>query len=292
MRNYKKVRGHLALVLCASAAAAFSPEVANAQDIFGKHTYDETKRTADRLASVEPGTVWELPTRGEAADLIEFISNDRLLVGVIDVNKNAAPSYGRVYLVDANDGSELWEYNRNKGPSGSFSLLATSPVLLLMYADQGSMELTALDPASGKKVWDLDADAPYGVAIAPDRQLLLVVFGDGNKNKIRGVDLASGDRNWELTLEAGTIAPSTPVSIQVDGKSAFVFGRSIVEVDLSAGGIVRTMEATALAEDAGTAMLLSDGFLVWDAQAVTYVDRESGAPRWTGVRPDPSPARS
>ena len=188
---------HLTATLCAFVAVGSVP-AASAQNPLGKQTYPETIRIAEHLATLQPRTTWEVATEGEAADLIEFISNDRVLVGVMDVNKNAAPSYGKVYLIDASTGTVLWDYERD-GSDGSYSLIATRPVLLLMHAGPESIELTALDAESGKKVWDVKRDAPYGVAMAPDRELLLVVYRDGDDRKVRGVDMGSGDERWELT---------------------------------------------------------------------------------------------
>ncbi len=276
----------LATLVCAIHVAL--PPVTSAQDNpFGKHTYEHTVRTADWLSSMQPATTWETPAHGEAADFLEFISDNRLLVGVIDVNRHAAPGHSKLYLVDANTGSLLWEYERDNLSGGSYSLLLTEPHLLLLGADSRSARFDALDQASGREVWDLKVDAPYSVAIALEQQRLLVLFRDGSRWKLRAVDIERGKQAWELSLDESLATKSTPASVTVAAGSAYVLGRAIVEVSIADGSVTRTIDAAPLAADGGTALSLEDGMLAWDAGSVSYVDRASGTARWTSTADAP-----
>ena len=126
-------RAFTCALLLSALQVVSSPKVESQDfDPFGKATYDETITLATLLAEVQPTTMWESPIDGEAADLVEYITDDRLVVGVMEVAGNGTPRHGPLYMVDANDGSLLWEYDRERIGTGSYSLLHSAPFLLLV----------------------------------------------------------------------------------------------------------------------------------------------------------------
>ena len=262
--------------------------VGNAQDPFGEQTYPETIQTADRLARIEPATAWEAALDGEASDLLEFITSDLLLVGVVDVDRNSAPDYGPIYLIDTATGDVKWEYDRDDLSGGSYTLLIVDPLIVLLGSDQSSARLVALNPASGRKVWDEKVDTPYGVASVPGQNQLIFAFRDGSSFKVRILDLATGDKLIETRLPTDAFSGTTNISIDVADSLAYLVGNSVVILDLADGSIVRTVDIPLLASESASSVFLTDGILAWDTETIAYFDCAADAVRWTvttGVEP-------
>lgn len=268
-----------------------SISVGSAQDPFGEHTYPETIQTANRLADIEPATTWEVALDGEASDLLEFISPDLLLAGVVVVDRNSAPDYGPIYLIDTSTGEVKWEYDRDDLSGGSYSLLFVDPLIILLGVDQSSARLVALEPESGRKVWDEKVDTPYGLAGVPDQNRLILAFRDGSSFKSRMLDLATGNAVSEIDLPSDAFSDITHISIYVEDTTALLVGRSIVAVDLEDGSIIRTVDIPITAPEPASTIFLTDGILAWDAQEITYLDQTLNEVRWT-VTPDDGPIRT
>ncbi|MBN2587341.1 MAG: PQQ-binding-like beta-propeller repeat protein [Candidatus Fermentibacteraceae bacterium] len=252
-----------------------------ADDPFGEQTYPVTIQTADRLALIEPSTTLEVALDGEAADLLEFIAPDLLLAGVVVVDGNSAPDYGPVYLIDTSTGEVKWEYDRDDLSGGSYSLLFSDPLIVLLGVDESSAGLIALNPESGRKVWDEKVDTPYGLAGIADRNQLYLTFRDGSDFRSLVLDLATGDEVMEIDLPSEAFSDIPHISVFVEDATAFLIGRSIVEVDLADGNIVRTVENPVSNPDPASTIFLADGILAWDAQEIAYIDRTSNDELWT-----------
>ncbi len=263
----------------------------HAEDPFGEQTYPVTIQTADRLALIEPATTLEVALDGEASDLLEFISPGLLLAGVVVVDGNSAPDYGPVYLIDTRTGEVKWEYDRDDLSGGSYSLLFSDPLIVLLGVDQSSARLVALDPESGRKVWDEKVDTPFGLAGVPEQNGLVLAFRDGSSFRSRLLDLTTGDEVIEIDLPSEAFSDITHISILVEDTAALMVGRSIVEVDLADGSIVRTVDIPISAPDPASTVFLTDGILAWDAQEVTYFDRTLNEVRWTSA-PDHTPIQT
>jgi len=262
-----------------------SVSAGNAQDPFGEHTYPETIQTANRLASIEPATTWEVALDGEASDLLEFISPDLLLAGVVVVDRNSAPDYGPIYLIDTSTGEVKWDYERDDLSGGSYSLLFVDPLIILLGVDQSSVRLVALDPESGRKVWDEKVDTPYGLAEIQDQNRLIFAFRDGSRFKSRILDLTTGNTVIEIDLPSDAFSDTTDISICVEDATALLVGRSIVTVDLGDGSILQTVDIPITAPAPASTIFLTNGILAWDAQEITYLDQTLNEVRWT-VSPD------
>ena len=284
--NFRRINIPLLFVLVMLSVSA-----GRAQDPFGEHTYPETILTANRLSSIEPATTLEVALDGEASDLLEFISPDLLLAGVVVVDRNSAPDYGPLYLINTSTGEVKWEYDRDDLTGGSYSLLFVDPLIILLGVDQSSARLVALDPESGRKVWDEKVDTPYGLAGVPDQDQLVFAFRDGSSYEARVLDLATGNAMIEIDLPSGAFSDTTHISICVEDSTALLIGRSIVAVDLADGSIIGTLDIPVRAPDPASTVFLTDGILAWDAQEITYIDQTLNEVRWI-VTPDDGPIRT
>jgi outer membrane protein assembly factor BamB len=279
-----KVRLLLVLII-------LSVSIGAAEDPFGEHTYPETIRIADLLARIEPSTTLEVTLDGEACDLLEFIAPDLLLAGVVVVDRNSAPDYGPVYLINTFTGDVKWEYDRDDLSGGFYSLLFTDPLIIFLGVDESSARLVALNPESGRKVWDEKVDTPYGLARISDQNRLILAFRDGSNFKARMIDLATGDKVYESNLPADAFSDATHIPIFTEDSTALLVGRSIVEVDLADGSIVRTLNIPVASPTPASTVFLTDGILAWDAMEIAYIDRESNETLWI-QSPDNTPIQN
>jgi len=271
------------------ALAMLSVSTGYAEDPFGEHTYPETIRIADLLVRIEPSTTLEVALDGETCDLLEFIATDLLLAGVVEVDRNSAPDYGPVYLIDTFTGDVKWEYDRDDLSGGSYSILFTDPLIILLGIDESSARLVALNPESGRKVWDEKVDTPYGLAGFADQNRLMLAFRDGSNFKSRMIDLATGDAVYETDLPSDAFSDATHIPIFAEEATARLVGSSIIEVDLADGSIVGTLDIP-IASPAST-VFLTDAILTWDTMDIACIDRASNEVRWINS-PDNTPIQT
>ena len=280
-RRYHCLHLSLPFIQLTLVLSLLSGKAEGSDDPFGEQTYPETIRIADYLAGVEPSTVLEVPLEGEASDLLEFIAPDRLLAGVVVVDGSSAPDYGPVYLIDTSSGSILWEYDRDDLSGGSYSLLSTDPLITLLGVDESSVRLVALDPATGRKAWDQKVDTPWGLAAVPGQNRLLLAFRDGSEAKARMLDAATGEEVYETQLPEGVFSDIDGITIYIEGTAAYLLGRSIVEMDLADGSILRTTGIPLEHPEEASSIFLTDGLLVWDSQGISFLDLSPGQVRWS-----------
>ena len=190
----------LLLTLCVAAPASAQDE------IYGKQTYVESKELAEELAQTQPGTTWETQLDGEAADLLEFIGEDLLLVGLVEVNRNADPKHGRLHLFDLASGRQRWRTDRRDMKTGGYDLIATEPWLLLRGSDGEETRLTALELESGDREWEIEMGEPSRMAVLPGGERVLLLDRDGDGARLRMVGLRGGDEMWSSRVPASLVA--------------------------------------------------------------------------------------
>jgi len=182
-----------------------------------------------------------------------------------------------------------WEYDRDDLSGGSYSILFTDPLIILLGIDESSARLVALNPESGRKVWDEKVDTPYGLAGFADQNRLMLAFRDGSNFKSRMIDLATGDAVYETDLPSDAFSDATHIPIFAEEATARLVGSSIIEVDLADGSIVGTLDIP-IASPAST-VFLTDAILTWDTMDIACIDRASNEVRWINS-PDNTPIQT
>ncbi|MDP3909090.1 MAG: PQQ-binding-like beta-propeller repeat protein [Gemmatimonadales bacterium] len=273
-------------VLTVAGFLALSPAAAqNPPPAWGPQTWDETIRRATNLAREQPRTSWEQVITGDAVDLIEFIGPDRVLTGYVDISRLGEPNHDKIVLVNAADGSVIWTADRLQYQRGTYSLFRTVPHIVLLGSDAASFSLTALDTATGKRVWQRNGRAPFQLALSgggPDRYLVLA--GEGQRSRLEAMDAASGRVLWKREIPETVISESTAARLIVSGDTAIVVGREVLEIDAATGATLRTITARATGGDQPNALLAPDGSVVlWNEGAIEWIDRGTGASRWVST---------
>ena len=259
----------------------------NAQ-AWGPQSWGETVRRAKNLAPEQPQSQWEQQIDGVlAADLIEFISPTRVLVGLVRTTRLGEPRYADVALVNAEGGSILWQTERDQIGQGNYSLLGSSPLFLLLGSNDVGANISALDTATGKTVWHYRAANPFRlVRPTPDRILVLAKQGSGRR--LEALDAATGRSLWHQDLDKKAIPDSADAALFVSGDTAIIVAGQITEIDAKSGATLRTI-ARAAPSDESSAQLGGNVVLVSSGASVELIDRSTGKSRWTAT--DPLPAQ-
>jgi outer membrane protein assembly factor BamB len=283
------MRAYATVALLGSVLLGPRPPSLTAQ-AWGPQSWDETVRRAKNLAREQPQSQWEQQIDGVlAADLIEFISPTRVLVGLVRTTRLGEPRYADIALVNAQDGAILWQTERDQIGQGNYSLLGSSPLFLLLGANDLGASLSALDTASGKPVWHYRAASPFSLARpTPDQILVLAKHGSGRR--LEALDAATGRSLWEQDFDSKAVSDSAAAALFVSGDTAIVVAAQITEIDAKTGAILRRIARNAPADDQRS-HLTADGrsLLTWNGGSVELIDRASGTSRWTAS--DPLPAQ-
>jgi outer membrane protein assembly factor BamB len=263
------------------ALTAILAGAASAQVPWGPQSWGETVRRAKNLAPEQPATVWEQQVDGVlAADLIEYLSEGRILVGLVRTTRLGEPRYDNIMMVNAADGAVLWEAERDQYAQASYSIAGTAPLLVLLAASDIGMSLTAFDTATGKRVWQYRAKPPFRLA-RPSLDRTLVLGKQGSGRRLEAIDALTGRVVWRQDFDSKAIGDSVSATLLVSGDTALVVGSSVTEISVRDGTVLRTLPLSTPATAASSAALAGGSVVTWSGTRIELIDRASGASRWS-----------
>jgi ankyrin repeat protein/outer membrane protein assembly factor BamB len=250
-----------------------------------RDTLKDILPVARDLATYEPKPEWQTLIRTDAADLIEFVSPDRVLVGTVEIGSRLArPSHSGIQLYDARTGKKLWEGRRPEVPGGSYTLLAADPAILLLGSSEERASFSALDPGSGRSLWTKDYRQPCVVVLDEKRgrliagplgragiELSALSVGDGSPVWSRALPVASSWR--EGGAQPGTVPTAR------DDQRLYLAADELYAVSIDSGDVAWKIANPA--EDAPTGLLSTDRGLILTAGARMWlVDGATGGLTW------------
>jgi ankyrin repeat protein/outer membrane protein assembly factor BamB len=245
-----------------------------------KDVLPEVAEAARQYAPFSGPVAWESETDVEAADLIEFVGPDRVLVGTVAVtSKIGNPEHGPLYLFDARSGRQLWSAPRSVMPAGQYSLLAKKPLLVLAGRDDKVIEVFGLDLATGSKPWTVRATLPAEVQVVGNNLLVL----SETERTLRCIDLASGTETWKQVLPTELSVPG--ISLAAAGNTAFVIGPSVAGFEMSSGQRRWLLDRTGHSYGA-MPLSIASGLVLWGPQGVALVDVTNGNIVWEHPSPE------
>lgn len=266
-------------VVTSLLAVALTPSAAVAQEIYGKQTYPESRRIADEIAAKQTGTAWEAVVDGETADLAVFLSEERLLIGVIQIDGSGSPKHGRLSLWDVQRGERLWRSDRRNLRTGGYSLLASEPRLLLHGRGDDRSYYTAYDPDSGRRSWEVEARAGASHMVDRARSRLVVLDPRERDPRVRAFDLERGDEAWSVSIpEAVGSSDALWMVAQPDGWLVMADGALRIDADGAAASAVVPVGPTPL--HGAVVPVGGRGALVWSDRELGLLD-EAGRERWS-----------
>ena len=156
-----------------------------------------------------------------------------------------------VSAVNVNTGSKLWTYEYSTGYRDDFGFddgPRSAPTVadgrIFTYGAEGT--LTALELASGKKLWSIDTRARYGwkkgwfgAACAPivESNLVLVNIGGANHSGIVAFDVATGKQVWTATDDEASYSSPTIATIGGERHALFLTRVGLTDLDPASGRV-------------------------------------------------------
>lgn len=249
-----------------------------------KDTTEQLAPIARDLAGHQPRPILEIPLTADQTDLVEFVGNDRLLVGEIQLSTAlAVPSFGDLCLYDLSDGAMLWRCPRPELMSGSYALLANAPVLLVQGIAPDSAEYLGLDPASGKLAWQVTLHQPQVGVLSREGDLLMLLGEEPSGCVLSAVRVADGSTAWRQVLPASVKAAFDARSLWIEeGSVTVAVAGAVHRIATGNGDIAWSAVAPGPAARMGLARI-AGSFLVWGGQCLSALDERTGATLWGPV---------
>jgi outer membrane protein assembly factor BamB len=278
----------LALGACSQQRAQFQDglyAVSGAgADIAKFDTVPELRKRAGDIRQMDapPPALWESILPGETADLIQLIDERRLLVGVQEFDRDqGAPAHGPLQLHDVATGSILWQAKRPSYPTGSYSLLSTSPVIVLLGGDANGSQMLALETSSGAQRWAHTLKGEFRAAMSPAEDHLILASPEGSQHRVQSIALGSGAVVWTTSLDSRWLDPRKLPQLQVAEDAVYVIGRRLVKLALRSGQVQWTLEHPLLDASDAEATPTPAGIVLWNSIGVALADSAAGRVRWT-----------
>ena len=241
----------LALVLISAACASKRPGTVS------------VVLNASAVPQGQPSSVWRTGLSAPSVDFVERMG-DRLLVGTMyaayageyNMRFLVMPRYGPVVLLDAASGRLLWQRERQDLPGG-YVLASVSPVIVLRgQKKDGSALYEAIDPATGKQIWEQSVQGIHSYLVATSPDMLVIAEGStSGEVELRAVALTDGRIAWKRKL-AAPVQQNQP-------------------------------EDAAKPQNSAVKLLQADGDLIVLGGGVSSLSLSSGEARWTVPLPSP-----
>ena len=245
-----------------------------------RDTKKDIAPVARDLALYQPKPVWETTVKADQTDLVEFVDNDRVLIGEIQLSTALAiPSFGDLALYDTKNGLKLWQCPRPDLKGGSYGLLATRPLLLLQGADQKMAVYMGIDPVSGQLRWEQKVKQPQMGILDRSQDHLFILTKESGGAVISAVNTDNGSVAWRRVLKTEPTGNFDGFSILTDGDGIVAAAGDIYRLKSSDGTIVwsgKPPKSGARPSLAAT----PESIVVWADEKISAFDRQNGTLRW------------
>ncbi len=248
------------------------------------NAYDSTVQLAQKLKEDQPSTEWESIFPYESTDFIRYMDKNRVLIGTIEISSALGiPRHKEIMLYDANTGKTIWKTERKAFTRGSYTVLATQPLILITGSDKKNLDFFALDPLSGQLKWEQTFKTPATFALSENSNKAFILSSEGSGRKIQSVDAGTGNILWTGDLSGEFFTKDKEdkgVQLIADGSDIFVKGRKLVKVSGKDGKRLWAVEDESLKSKETEVVNLNEGILLWNRDAMVLLDKSSGKRKW------------
>lgn len=246
-----------------------------------KDAFEKTVEQANILNKDQPLAQWASIIKGEGADLISFLDQDRVLVGTAESGAHlGVPKHGDIRLINTRSGDVLWSAGRKGLKNGQYFLLLTEPLIVIVGREHDASRFTAYDPENGRKKWNHKIKGPNQIMVndAMDRILLCSSKDDGRK--VEALDVLTGDVVWSRELPSDAFSPDIPDYMEPGLKSLFVIGVKIFKLSEKNGDILWSIAHPVLNAKDRSVSLTPEGLLIYNSKDMALIHQNKGAVRW------------
>ena len=246
------------------------PLQAGARDVFAT-----TQKSAIKYRKLAAKASWQQTVTFEAADFIEELPDNRLLVGsVASGSRLGIPRHGPLFLFDKSSGKELWQANRPSLPNGEYTLFATSPFIVLGGLEH-YLNVVALDPKRGKQKWSLKLPKESLVEVEGEELFVL----SKSDSKLAQYDLLTGKLRWSVKTQVTNLSKDRNPRLLLSNEQIYVIGLGIQCYERKSGRIKWQVGNPSFIDD--TAVLpLDDNLCLWSKGNTMVVNEKSGQLLW------------
>ncbi len=236
--------------------------------------FQKTIESARLLIKQERAVLWSVPTDSRAADIIEFLDEDRVLVGEINGGgMYKLPSYGPIKLLSAETGEMLWSVSRKKSPDMTYILLTTKPNIVLTRVGIKNGEIRALDVSKGKLIWRMEIGKLATVQTSLDQKTLYVMSQHKGKYLLENVDINHGNIIWKAAFDGAHDLIITDINV-------ITAGTSIQAFDAESGKEQWQSQPKGLMNDNLSIVMSPHGLIAWSANGMALLSFKNGKSLW------------
>ncbi len=239
-----------------------------------RNVINDVKKAAQKYAAYGVKSRWYSQATYEAADFIEVLPGNKVLVGsVASGSKLGIPRHGPIFLYDGANGRQLWKTNRASLPDGEYNLLSTSPNILLAGVHR-NCEVFAINVRTGKQIWSFRTAADSVLEVDGSRLFCL----SRAKKTLQAIDLRSGRKLWIAQSLVTKVRKNRTLRLFVHNECVFVLGLGLECFALD-GRIRWQVGHPSFIDDTAIVACGAD-LCLWSAKATLLVDGKIGQLRW------------
>jgi len=240
----------------------------------------ENNASPGKAMSIEPATqptktLWQTKLSVQEADFIEFVSQDRLLVGTIDDSDlGGGLKPHELMLLNSVTGEAIWTV-----PRGSYgapqSILAVSPVIII----EGTKQYVALNPDNGSFIWSHERAGESSLLLA-SRDSIVFLAHKNPPLTLTALNLKTGAELWKTPVENYPLEKGLRVGMTTMGGSVLLTGPEVAAFSASDGKLLWRMPFPTTFSSKAEAIPLGDDLYFWDGSLLTRADPASGKEVW------------
>ena len=234
-------------------------------------------KASTQTAPVMPKPLWQSKLEVEETDFIEFLSNDRILVGTIDTTEMGGglkPS--EVKLLNSANGEPVWS-----SPRGSYgspqTILEVYPVILL----RGSKQIAALSPENGKELWAREKPDETS-HLLPARDLIVFVSCIKEQpQSLYALNVKTGSEVWRTPLQNYPREKGVQIEVTAMGDDVLLSGPQVAAFSGPDGKLLWQTAFPGKFGPKAAAVPLGDGLYFADGGSITRAEPQSGKKLWS-----------
>jgi outer membrane protein assembly factor BamB len=245
-----------------------------------RNTLTDIVPVAQLLVKSQPKPVWQTTFQADETDIVQFISKNRLLIGMLQLSSQIGnPKFGDIALYDTTSGKRLWQSPRKALLGGNYGVLITQPLILLQGLGPKVSYYSGIDPATGLVKWEYKVKKDHRIGIDRSGKLLFIMQKKSRDYQISALPIADGKTTWNQTLRKSGSAKLSDRSITIDKDSVYITAKRLFRLSLKSGAIIWSAPSP-LAAGELSIVSVAGGVLLWDNESFYSIDPQTGKSRW------------
>jgi outer membrane protein assembly factor BamB len=200
-----------------------------------KESGSEIAANAEFIAQGELRPQWQKGTTSFDVDETAAVSDKFTLVGFVELDaRYGSPSYGPYKLYENETGKIVWEFKRPADPKLRYSIVATSPSIVISqyHITDDEQIYYLLNPENGKTITNIKVNIVHAVALSHDNSKIFFVVKDNKKTTVMAIDLKSGKEIFKTSANKEFNDGTTARYIN---NALIVFGSDIFSLNTQTG---------------------------------------------------------